>query len=1283
MNTHAGATIRSRGMAIYSQRDRIASSIINREKSEAHYIILGDSGIRYTVLIHNFSDSTISSSCTCPFDWEDICKHEVATLLHLENSLSNTAGLPIPKKKVVLKRNTKYPYYIRNYESLTPAEADSHCVLYGYHSNTAAMLHVYPEEKKVDFIVRGIWNNSVVTIHVHPSEGLGFVCDCNKHVVRLCEHTSQVLKKIAVENKLSGFFAILQPDFIENKKKEILKEYGLAEDELFEDYFKIEMSLPEPIVTPVKNGIGLQRTKQYRNTTETKIFSAFANLTKQNALSMPLGSVAGMNENAEIRKIGYVLIPGTNSPMGSAHPQLIPICGKPGKDGNAIATHIKEVDKMDWNTYVQMSEDDKTLIALAKVLNETHAEHYLKISGLEYGDGETHHNEKQKFYLEKLQQIVSLLEKQPSVYLYKPHGNVSGYLEIKKYNIEEIKISSVPAGIFFRLFEKDNMIVLQAYYRTGENETVIKPPEPNEVKPFLFTVVNGIHHLNNSVGESYSMAIFKMNPVMKVVKSELDNFYEDVVKPIAQKFPVEMGKISNMKSVSLQLFAQEKQLYITEMGNFILFKPFVKYMEKGTGGDGQPVAEDGGRVGMDPKTRLVEILNEAGIMEKKENTIITYERDVPYEQDFSIFIKTLHPRFEDQFRSDFFHLPVEEMLKDNWFFSAFQKLNEANVAVFGYNQLRSFNYSPHKAKVTVQLSSGEDWFDVNVQVAYGDFNIDLKDIQKAVLRNERYIKLADGTTGILPDEWFEKFKKYFQHGEVKGDKVQISKMRFSVIDELFDNIDNKEIAKELAEKKQKMLAFKEIKSVKIPKGITARLRDYQKEGFNWLNFLHEFKWGGILADDMGLGKTLQTLAFLSAVIKKSEKTNLIVMPTSLMFNWENEIKKFAPGLKTLFYHGNDRMKDHSSFGKFDIVFTTYGLMARDIKLFKEHLFHYIILDESQAIKNPLSQRYKAACLLRAHNRIALTGTPIENNTFDLFAQMNFLNPGFLGNAELFKKNYSIPIDRDRNEQQARELQKLIHPFIIRRTKEQVAKDLPERTEDILYCTMETEQQKVYDGFRNKYRNYLRKKIEQDGLAKSKIYVLEGLLKLRQICDSPEILSDEEKYSSESVKIKELLRHIREKTGKHKLLVFSQFVKMLQLIKNQLDDNKISYEYLDGQNNVEQRKNSVTHFQTDEKCRVFLISLKAGGLGLNLTAADYVYIVDPWWNPAVENQAIDRCHRIGQNKKVIAYRMICKNTVEEKILTLQKKKKQIASNIIQTDESFMKSITQSDIEQLFE
>lgn len=473
----------------------------------------------------------------------------------------------------------------------------------------------------------------------------------------------------------------------------------------------------------------------------------------------------------------------------------------------------------------------------------------------------------------------------------------------------------------------------------------------------------------------------------------------------------------------------------------------------------------------------------------------------------------------------------------------------------------------------------------------------------------------------------------------------------------------------------------EIADVSVPKGIKAQLRDYQQHGLNWLAFLHKHRLGGCLADDMGLGKTLQAITFLQYLktSQKPEIPSLIIAPTSLIFNWNKEVEKFCPTLKMLTFTGGDRGVKKDDFKKYDLILSTYGTLLNDIDFLKDENFHYVILDESQAIKNPDSKRYKAVRLLKAYNRLVLTGTPIENNTFDLYAQLNFLNPGLLGSMSHFKTTFSDSIDKDKDEEASQLLGKIIMPFVLRRTKEDVAKELPDKTESIIYCEMGSEQRKVYDFFKDKYRDYLLNKIDENGVAKSQMYILEGLTKLRQICNSTALISEEEDFGQFSVKLETLIEHIKEKTGQHKILVFSQFVKMLQIIRARLDEEHIGYEYLDGQ--TRDRQSSVDNFQQNKDVRVFLISLKAGGTGLNLTEADYVYIIDPWWNPAVENQAIDRCYRIGQDKKVMAYRMICKDTIEEKIVALQTKKKAVAASIISVDDE-KKSFDLNEVRDLF-
>jgi len=432
-----------------------------------------------------------------------------------------------------------------------------------------------------------------------------------------------------------------------------------------------------------------------------------------------------------------------------------------------------------------------------------------------------------------------------------------------------------------------------------------------------------------------------------------------------------------------------------------------------------------------------------------------------------------------------------------------------------------------------------------------------------------------------------------------------------------------------------------------------------------------------------LGKTVQALSFLDHYRNDQGKLKaLVVCPTTLIYNWENEIKKFTPKLTYRIHHGAARTRVKEEIIDHDITITTYGTLRSDIKLLLSVEFDYVILDESQAIKNPSSKVTKAASLLNAKHRLCMSGTPLQNNTFDIYAQMNFLNPGMLGSVEFFRQEFAIPIDKFGEREQKEHLKKILYPFILRRTKEQVAKDLPDKIETVLFCEMEDEQRNIYDAYRNDYRSKILGSIEEQGIQKSQLTILQGLMKLRQICDSPAILNEQEQFPNHSIKLDEIAREITENIGDHKALIFSQFLGMLALIREKLDQLGVKYEYFDGSTSAPDREKAIQAFQNNDETRVFLISLKAGGVGLNLTAADYVYIVDPWWNPAVEQQAIDRTHRIGQTKNIFAYRMICKDTIEEKIMLLQDKKRSLAKDLIADDATFIKSLSREDVEYLF-
>jgi non-specific serine/threonine protein kinase len=660
------------------------------------------------------------------------------------------------------------------------------------------------------------------------------------------------------------------------------------------------------------------------------------------------------------------------------------------------------------------------------------------------------------------------------------------------------------------------------------------------------------------------------------------------------------------------------------------------------------------------------------------------ERNLEKEKEFYYLVRSLHPKFEKPTQNDFFFLSFDETMRQNWFLETMSYLVEQNIPVLGIQDLKRHHYNPNKPKWEMRASNSTDWFDVHVRVSFGDQTVELKEVRKAMQNKRNVVVLDDGTFGMLPDEWLSQYSMLLKMGEEqKNGKLRVSKMHYTIIDELSAQINNEEVLEEINLKKERLKNIGDIKEVQPGITVNAKLRPYQLSGFQWMHGLDEMGWGGCLADDMGLGKTLQAITFRDYLkTKYPGSTHLVICPTSLIYNWESELQKFAPALNYHVYYGAEREFTDAHFNDYDVVITSYGVIRIDLAQLMQFDWHYIILDESQAIKNPEAQINKALHALKSKNRIILSGTPIQNNTYDLYAQFNFINPGLLGNKDFFKTEFANPIDKNNDTEKSAQLRRLIFPFMMRRTKQQVASDLPDKTETVLWCEMGKEQRQAYESYKEYYRIMLLDKIEKVGMAKAGMFVIEGLLRLRQICDSPVLVKDAEITTRKSIKIDELMREIEENAGGHKLLVFSQFTEMLHLIAAELDAQQIEYAYLDGTTAGEKRKEAVKEFQGNEKLRVFLISLKAGGVGLNLTAADYVYIVDPWWNPAVEQQAIDRTHRIGQVNKIFAYKMICKGTVEEKIIQLQQRKKQIADDLVTEDAGFIKKLTRDDVAFLF-
>ena len=583
------------------------------------------------------------------------------------------------------------------------------------------------------------------------------------------------------------------------------------------------------------------------------------------------------------------------------------------------------------------------------------------------------------------------------------------------------------------------------------------------------------------------------------------------------------------------------------------------------------------------------------------------------------------------------------------------------------------------SKIDLEIKENNDWFDINAIVHFGPYQIPFIQLKNHILNKIREFKLPSGEIAIIPEEWFSKYSNLMHF----ADGTQHLKLKKHHIGLIYD-FNNSELATVTMDRKLQNLAdFEQIDDVDIPLAFNGTLRPYQKAGYNWFYFLQKYNFGGCLADDMGLGKTIQTLALLQKVkednIKKGQHVNsLIIMPTSLIYNWINEAKKFAPNLSILVHTGSFRNKDIELFADYDVIFTTYGITRVDIELIKTHYFNYIILDESQNIKNPASKSFRAVKMLKSKFKLILSGTPVENSVNDLWTQMSFINPGLLGNQHFFQSDFVIPIEKKKDEDSARKLQSLIKPFVLRRTKSQVATELPPKTEHLFYCKMSEEQGEYYEKVKSEYRNELLKGLEDGSFHRSPVQVLQGLTKLRQIANHPFMVDED--YAGDSGKFENVIHTLENVLSRgHKVLIFSQFVKQLDIYKKHFLKESIPFAYLDGM--TRNRGEVVKEFQENKDIKLFLISIKAGGVGLNLTEADYVFILDPWWNPAVEQQAIDRTHRIGQTKNVFIYKFITKDSVEEKILALQNRKRRVAESLITTEESFVKSLTQQDIQDI--
>ena len=1253
---YAPTAIRNRGKQLF-QWNKV--KLLEEDAANNAYLfqVAGTSEPYYEVDIYlGLYDDDAELSCTCAYfeGSGEICKHIAASLLFLKKhekeahrpeaiiktlpsalqKVIGTAAKPTTKEKqpIQLKAPASGPADAE--KLLTPLRND-----YRAQQLIASEIRLLPNELRAGLVERySYYQLQPITATLSWKAGT-YQLECSDPSHKgLCEHIHWLAAFVSLHDE-EKILELVKAEQQEQVLQRLLEQFQAERPPgmNLEQLLGIEFIGEKFRFIPKGPIAGLNEPQALLRFLQQHILHKTATPEQKQAFLLP------QQAQEELQRIpGFAL--GLD-PVSHRIGAILSLSGKPTKQKDKLASHIALL-KSPYEHNLNETQEFSTAFFLKEKLNAALPKEQ-EISAASFAT---------------LQELFGLLPRFPIYLLFDERSEEfqEEGLAPRKSDLHQPASLHSNIRLKFRFFRQEAFYVLKPYLELPDGAGTLDP-EKEKLHLFHGCLLLWARYrigLVNSLKEGVALQPFLSNPVFRVSPRQLPAYLEQVVKPLAQEFPVEFDQES-MPHENVQLEPLQKRLYISELNQYVIFRPVMLYQ-----GD-----------------REVNVLEDSTLFEGQDRLTL-YDRDPEAEESFIRLLVSLHPSFKPATQQSFFYLSFQQMQQGYWFLKAFDTLKQHDVHIFGFNELKNFRFSPHVPSIRMNVRSGQDWFETQLEVAFGNNRVSLKDLRKAVREGSGYIELADGTLGILPQEWLKKFEKLFRSAQLEKDEALVPKTHFNLLGDLVDEQLNPEVFKEIEEKKKRLAAFTSINEVVPPKLLQASLRSYQQAGLNWLNFLREYGWGGILADDMGLGKTLQALALIGLELEQHpKKPNLVIAPTTLLFNWKKEIEKFAPGIDYIIHHG-ERYESEKELAGHQLVLTSYGIAVNDLELLKKIKFNLIIADESQAIKNLHSKRHKAISQLKGRVRLAMSGTPIENNIFELYAQMNFVNPGFFQGLTAFKEDYAKPIEQEHNEAITAELKKKIDPFILRRTKAQVLTELPEKTEAYLYCEMGAAQRKIYDAYRNEYRNYLLKKFEEEGVENSQLYVLEGLTRLRQICDSPKLVEPNFTDDKASAKLHELLTHVQEKTGRHKILVFSQFVKMLQLVEEQFQKLNIAYEYLDGQTTLKEREKRVQRFQEDPDRRVFLISLKAGGTGLNLTAADYVYLLDPWWNPAVENQAIDRCYRMGQEKRVFAYRMICKDTVEEKIIQLQEQKKQLSDELVSTGEGVMKNLSKEDIVALF-
>jgi SNF2 family DNA or RNA helicase len=819
----------------------------------------------------------------------------------------------------------------------------------------------------------------------------------------------------------------------------------------------------------------------------------------------------------------------------------------------------------------------------------------------------------------------------------------------------EIKFDKHEAGITYTLFLKEN----ETIFKPVNHEVALLLDEPSwlivDRKLFQLKDVN-----------TKKVLPFLKKETIEIPSKMIPEYFEKFIKDIAKKVDIEATGFAVEQKNTISA------CYIETVHDFFKNKYYLNL-----------VFDYNGYQFDNSKTKKTHSEIDLGNLE--DIKVIQYKRhpkELTFEKNLTElgFIKTENHLFNQQSSKN----EVDPFENIQWVIDNQNKLEELGFSL-AHLKIESKKLSTQKPLIEFSNELKNDWFDIKMTIHSGPFQFNFAEIISNIKNKNRLYLLPDGSYFLIPTQWMTTYAPLAKLAKIQNGNLLLPKSNLAIINDISDL--------KITHNNHQEVQYKTSPLLKTT------LRPYQEEGVKWLLDHYNNGLGACLADDMGLGKTLQTLATLVSVQEQQEtqKTEnvqmdlfgtkvptskeylkaLIVLPSSLVFNWYNEARKFTPHFRRVEYIGNDRKLLAKKLDKYDLIFTSYAIISRDISVLEKYNFRYLILDESQYIKNKNSKIFKAISQINASHKISLSGTPIENSLDDLWSQMQFINPNILGSYAFFVENYKNPIQKKQDDSSLQELKNLVNPFILRRTKDQVLKDLPELTEQIYYCNMEADQEKLYEEEKSKARNFL---LKTDGSRMDKINIINTLMRLRQLSNHPKMIDknseiDSGKYIAVTTYLQTLVQ------SNQKTIIFSSFVSNLGFYKDWCQENKIEYCELTGATSLKDREKEVQRFQNQDKPLLFFISLKAGGVGLNITRASYVLFLDPWWNPFSEKQGISRAHRMGQINKVNVIRFISKNTVEEKIIRLQEDKKLLSNALL--DESYLSPEIESNLSYILE